>query len=121
MERKKLVLVADDSRTSRALLCSIVEKEGFSTVQAENGIDAIKIVAEHTADFLILDLLMPEMDGFEVLKDLNEKNISIPTIVLTADIQDEVREECFELGARGFVNKPFSESELCETIRSVFK
>lgn len=121
MDNRKLILVADDSRTARQYLCSLFQKAGYETVQAENGLEALSKIAELEPSFIILDLLMPEMDGFDVLKKLKEQNINIPVIVLTADIQDEVRDECFELGAKGFINKPFKESELINTFHEIIK
>jgi CheY-like chemotaxis protein len=119
MEKRKLILVADDSRTARQYLCSVIEKEGYETVQAENGQDALNKIVELKPSLIFLDLLMPELDGFDVLRSMKEKDITIPVIVLTADIQEEVREECLDLGASEFINKPFKENKLIETFHNI--
>jgi CheY-like chemotaxis protein len=121
MDNEKLILVVDDSRTTRSFLCAILENNGFTTQQAENGLEAIKFIQNQLPDGMILDLLMPEMDGFEVLAKLKELKLKFPVFVLTADIQEEVREECFSLGAKGFINKPFKEKDIMEIIMKTFK
>jgi len=121
MEKRKLILVADDSRTARQYLCSILEKSGFETIQAVNGIEALNIASEKKPSLMILDLLMPEMDGFEVLKKLNELKTRLPVIILSADIQDEVKQECYDLGVKGFINKPFKEADLISAIMGAIK
>jgi len=115
MAKEKLVLVADDSPTSRQFCCSILNRAGFTTIQAENGIETMEILKTHKPCCILLDLLMPEMDGFEVLKELQSMKSTIPVVVLSADIQEEVRSECFEFGAKAFINKPFKENDLVDT------
>lgn len=121
MSNDKLVLVADDSRTSRHFICFILEKAGYKTIQAENGLETIEIYKDHKPCCIILDLLMPEMDGLEVLIELKKIKSETPVIVLTADVQEEVKTECFENGAKAFINKPFKENDLIDTFLSVTK
>jgi two-component system response regulator (stage 0 sporulation protein F) len=121
MDKAKPILVVDDSNAARMQICSIIESEGYKTIQANNGVVALKMISEMEPSLLFLDLLMPEMDGIDVLKYMKEKSISIPTIILTADIQEEVKQECFDLGAVGFLNKPFKTQVIIDSILNHYK
>lgn len=121
MDNVKPILIVDDLNAARMQICSIIENSGYKTVQASNGIDALKIIDEGNLSLIFLDLLMPEMDGIDVLKYMIEHHISIPTIVLTADIQEEVKQECFNLGAVGFLNKPFKSQVILDSIKNHYK
>jgi len=79
---------------------------GHEPILAENGAVGLMKLKSHRPDAILLDLVMPVIDGFEFLEDLQSRGDPTPAIVLTADIQDSVREICEELGARDFLNKP---------------
>jgi len=81
-------------------------------VEAGGGKEGLEMAEKHMPDCILLDLLMPEMDGFDVLEALGEKDLKIPVIVLTANIQKTAREKCLQLGAFAFTNKPTEEDEL---------
>jgi CheY-like chemotaxis protein len=91
MDKQKQFLVVDDSNTARSYLKSVLQDAGFKVIEASDGQEALNIIEEGLPDAMVLDLLMPEMDGFEVLEVLKKKNISFPIVVLTADVQDQVR------------------------------
>lgn len=111
-----LFLVVDDSAIIRKGVRKILGAKGYETIEAKNGNEALEMVEDHTPDCIILDLIMPEMAGIDVLKVLSKKKSKIPVIILTADIQDVVREECLELGAVAFLNKPPSNEEILDAI-----
>ena len=71
--------------------------------EAVNGLEGIKKIRENTPDLIFLDLLMPELDGFEVLERLKKSDLKIPVIVLTADIQETSKKRCFDLGAKNLI------------------
>jgi len=100
------ILVTDDSNFIRRRTCAILKDAGHDIIEANNGNTCLAAVAEHAPDALFLDLLMPEMDGFEVLQTLQDAACHLPVIVLTADVQDSVKKDCLKLGADGFLNKP---------------
>lgn len=112
----KNILVVDDSNVTRLHICSILNKEGYKTKQAENGYLALKYLSDYKPDIIVLDLLMPEMDGIMLLKELKTLKFSIPVIIISADIQDDVRNECFELGVVAFLNKPFKVQDLIDVV-----
>jgi len=94
----------------------MLEPEGYLISEAENGRVALEEIEARRPDLLLLDLLMPEMDGFDVLEFLKKEKDQLPVVVLTADIQDSVKHECLELGAYAILNKPVGFAELKETI-----
>lgn len=115
------ILVADDSMSVRMYMRSVLEKEGYSVLEAVNGNDALGKTETHRPDLLLLDLLMPQMDGFEVLAQLKNRSITLPIIVITADIQDGVKDECIGLGALTVINKPVDFSKLLHVISQILK
>lgn len=118
---EKNILIVDDSGVARMHMCSILSQKGYSTRQAENGFAALAKISEKLPDLMTLDLLMPEMDGTELLEKLKDLNYKIPIIVISADIQDDVKNECFENGVTAFLNKPFKVEELLELVGKILK
>ncbi len=114
-----LILVTDDSLFQRNIIKSVLSGEGHSIIEAGNGREALISAIENEPSLILLDLLMPDMDGFKFLKHIREKKISIPVVVLTSDIQDTTKEMCMELGAAGFVNKPVEKEKLIPVINRV--
>ena len=112
-----LILVVDDSLTTRRFVCKLLKAEGHKTMEAVDGRDALVMAAKHSPDCIVLDLIMPGFGGLDVLKALRDHSSKIPVVVLTADIQDVVREECLELGAAAFINKPMMKREMHDAIR----
>ena len=83
---KKTVLITDDENEMREELSAILKDEGYAVFEAADGSAAMKILKKHTVDLMLLDLKMPVMNGFEVLKELERKKIRVKTIVLTGSI-----------------------------------
>ncbi len=106
------ILVTDDSKFLRNRTCKILNSDIHEILEASNGLECMQIIKSKSPDVIFLDLVMPEMDGFEVLESIQEKNINIPVIVLTADIQEGVTERCMQLGALAYLNKPPKQDEL---------
>ncbi len=115
------ILVVDDSAFSRKIIVKILTKNGFETEQAVDGLDCIAKVPEYNPDCILLDLLMPNMDGQGVLQHIRKTNQTLPIIVLSADIQVTTREECLGYGANAFINKPPKEEKLIPVINEVLK
>jgi len=111
------ILVVDDSSFARQRLVSILTDAGHQVIEAANGFEGLEKAERHMPDCITLDLLMPEMSGLEVLRALKEKGLTIPVIVVSADIQETTQKECMELGAIAFMNKPPNENELMEIIQ----
>lgn len=114
-----LVLIIEDAWFTRRAISKILQGAGYQTLEAENGRQGLEIVASRSdIDCILLDLLMPEVDGWSVLKALRERKSQMPVIVLTADIQESTRQECLELGAFTVLNKPPKPDELRHTLET---
>ena len=111
------ILVIEDSQFTRRMIARILKTSGHEVLEACGGWDGVQKAKKHKPDCILLDLLMPEMDGFGVLKVLSKEELAIPVIVLSADIQETSRTKCFELGAVDFVKKPPKENEVFKAIR----
>ena len=107
------VLVVDDSSVSRKLILRGFPADWAREVrQASNGIEALAALSEAIPDVMLLDLTMPEMDGYEVLVKCRERGMQVCTIVLSADVQPKAEERVRALGAAAFLKKPFDRAGL---------
>jgi len=113
------ILIADDSSSQRIIISGILEKLGHEIETAGNGQEALKKIETHPPDCLLLDNLMPVMDGLQTLETLQARNIKLPIIMLTADIQEWLRIRCLELGATIFLNKPIKRAQLQEALQQI--
>jgi CheY-like chemotaxis protein len=111
------ILIVDDSRLSRRrFLAQPLRDAGYEVVEAADGQEGLAMYNEHQPDVIVSDLLMPVMDGFEFLAALNEQGSTCPAIVASADIQETTRSKVEELGAFGFLNKPYKSDELLAVV-----
>lgn len=115
------VLVVDDAAFSRRMLRRYVEAEGCQVLEAANGQQALEIVQQHVPDCILTDLLMPDLDGFQLLQALRDQGWTMPIAIITADIQDASRQRGIELGAAKFINKPAKEAEVRQTVRQLLQ
>jgi len=114
------ILVVDDDEDLRILARKTLKRGGHETLFAGGGDEALRIIESNPPDLVLLDLLMPPPDGFEVLRRLheNERTRGVPVIVLTAKGDEESVRRCFELGAVDFLNKPFTPPQLDARVRA---
>ena len=106
------ILIVDDSSFTRKALAKMVTALDHETMEASNGREGLELAATQRPDCILVDLIMPEMGGLEVLDVLRDQGSSIPRIVITADIQESVREQCLKAGAVAVLNKPPKNDEL---------
>lgn len=111
-----LILIIDDSSFTRKRIASMIKAEGHETLEASDGRQGLEMTATHSPDCIVIDLIMPEMDGLELLEVLHNQGWKIPRIVVTADIQESVRQQCLERGALAVLNKPPRKDELQNTL-----
>lgn len=111
------ILIAEDEDDIRELLNLHLNKEGFKTFQASNGIEAIDILSKEKIHLLILDVMMPKMNGFEVIKKLRESS-NLPVIFLTAKSEEADKILGLGLGADDYVTKPFSVIEIISRVQA---
>lgn len=122
MFRKK-ILIIDDTELMIKLITDILEGAGYEVVSASNGIDGIQKVREEKPDLVILDIIMPGMDGFETCKILrdDESNNLMPIIMLTAQDAEDDKLTGLELGADDYIIKPFNPRELISRVNNTMK
>ena len=115
----KTILIVDDSKLARVKITKILIENGYTVYQADNAQHGLELLDTHNPDLILLDLLMPDMDGFEFLAILHDNKYIVPVIVLTADIQESSRKRCLELGACDFLNKPPDSGLLLSTVKKI--
>ena len=116
----KTVLVVDDEERLRSLLQAYLSQEGFDVVTATNGLEALRMARLSKPDLIILDLMMPEMDGYEFMR-LHKRDRDTPIIILTARVDETDSVLGLELGADDYVTKPFSPRVLAARARAVLR
>jgi DNA-binding response OmpR family regulator len=116
----KTILVVDDEERLVSLLKAYLTQEGFRVVTADNGRAALFQARQEEPDLIVLDIMMPEMDGYEFMR-LNSRERDTPIILLTAKIEESDKVLGLELGADDYVTKPFSPRELTARIRAVLR
>jgi two-component system KDP operon response regulator KdpE len=117
---ENLILVVDDESRMIRFVRMNLELEGFQVAGASNGMEALEKVRDELPELVVLDVMMPEMDGFETLERLREIS-TVPVIMLTVKGDEEDRIRGLELGADDYVTKPFSPRELASRIRAVLR
>jgi CheY-like chemotaxis protein len=115
------ILVVDDSLFARMNICDILKDAGYECLQAQNGREGLEMVASVGPDCILSDLLMPELDGIGMMTALREQGISVPVIVLSADIQETKRAQCVALGTAGFLSKPPRKNDILEMVDKVLQ
>ncbi|MCB9161205.1 MAG: response regulator transcription factor [Caldilineaceae bacterium] len=116
----RTILVVDDKRELRNMVKSYLEVEGFRVVTAGDGREAIFVAREAKPDLILLDLMMPEMGGYEFLRAWS-READTPVIILTAKLEEHDKVLGLELGADDYVTKPFSLRELTARVRAVLR
>jgi len=116
----KTILVADDTASLRRMVQSYLTQEGFRVVTAADGHEALMVARQEQPDLILLDLMMPNMGGYEFIRAYN-KDGRAPIIVLTAKLDENDKVLGLELGADDYVTKPFSPRELTARVRAVLR
>jgi DNA-binding response OmpR family regulator len=114
------ILVVDDEAKLRQMIRVYLEQENYRVVEAGNGRDALYVAREAKPDLIILDLMMPEMNGYDFMRAFS-KEAEIPVIMLTARVEDQDKILGLELGADDYVTKPFNVRELTARVRAVLR
>ncbi len=116
----RMILIVDDESRMRRFIRMNLELEGYQVIEADNGIRALDQVRQHNPDLIVMDVMMPEMDGFETLKLLREIS-TVPVILLTVKSDEDDKIHGLSLGADDYVTKPFSPRELSTRINAVLR
>lgn len=119
----KRILIVDDKATSRELLRTVLETQGYTVIEAEDGEEALQKARTNNPDLIILDLRMPVRNGYEVLSELRQdaNYVTLPIIALTASAMQGDREEAMAGGFTGYLTKPVSLARLRKEIQRVLE
>ena len=116
----KTVLLVEDERRLREIVSDYFRNEGFEVIEAEDGKQALELFAEHNVDLIILDIMLPEIDGWSVCRRVRKES-AVPIIMLTARSDEDDTLLGFELGADEYVTKPFSPKILVARAKTLLK
>jgi DNA-binding response OmpR family regulator len=116
----KTIMIVDDEKRLVSLVESYLAQEGYRVVSANNGKEALPIASHEKPDLIILDIMMPEMDGYGFMRE-HRKEMDTPIILLTARVDDDERVIGLELGADDYITKPFRPRELVARVRAVLR
>ena len=114
------ILIVDDEEMIRAVLCEYAKFEGYETDEAGDGMEAIKLCKENNYDLVVMDIMMPKVDGFSATKEIR-KFSDVPVMMLSARNEEMDKLYCFELGVDDYVVKPFSSKEVMARINAIIK
>ncbi len=118
MDRKRTVLIVEDEKAIVDILRFNLQKEGFNTLEAYDGLNGLNMIMEEHPDLVLLDLMLPALNGFEVCKRIRENGVSIPVLILTAREAENDKILGLDLGADDYITKPFSIRELMARVKS---
>lgn len=129
MNKQTTILVVDDEQTIREVVQRYLELEGFNVIQAGTGTEALQVLQSHNADLIVLDIMLPGIDGFAITRKLRNPadyaplsiNGDVPIIFLTARTDEVDRIMGFEIGADDYIVKPFSPRELVARVKAVIR
>nr|WP_263327517.1 response regulator transcription factor [Neobacillus sp. Marseille-Q6967] len=115
------ILVVEDEIPIRKLIVFNLQRSNYEVIEAENGKDAIQLVQDQSPSLVLLDIMLPDMDGFEICTKLRETHPDLPIVIVSARGQDMEKITGLELGADDYIVKPFNPLELTARIRSVLR
>ena len=121
MMARTVVLVVDYHTDSRIVYSTALQSGGFAVLEAQNGADALAMVAKHRPDMIITELCLPVIDGCEVLERLRRhpRTSHIPVLIVTAEVDPELERRAMDGGCNAYLRKPCTPSELLVAVRSV--
>ncbi len=116
---RTILVIEDEERMARFIRLNL-EHDGFQVVETHRGMQGIQAIRDSLPDLVLLDIMLPDLDGFEILKMIRENN-TLPVIMLTAKGEENDRVKGLELGADDYVTKPFSPRELVSRVKAVLR
>ena len=114
------ILIVDDEQNIREIIREYAEFEGYETAETDDGMKAVKMAKENNYDLIIMDVMMPKLDGYSAVKEIR-KFSDVPVIILSARVEEYDKLFGFEIGVDDYVTKPFSPKELMARISAVLK
>jgi DNA-binding response OmpR family regulator len=114
------ILIADDNKQIVSILSEYAKKEGFETTEVSDGDEALKVIGKQKFDIILLDVMMPKKDGFEVCREIRRSS-NVPVIMITARGEDFERIMGLDIGADDYIVKPFSPGEVMARVRAILR
>lgn len=115
------ILVVEDDKNLRKLIVTCLKRENYNTYEATNGLEALNVLDEQYIDLIVTDIMMPQMDGYELIRELREANYSMPILLVTAKSTLSDKKEGFLLGADDYMVKPIDIEELPLRVKALLK
>ena len=115
------ILVADDDRNTRRLLQAVLENAGYQVFTAENGVEALEVMDRQHIDLVVLDIMMPRMDGYEFTSTLRECNNNLPILMVSAKQLPSDKKHGFLVGTDDYMTKPIDEEEMLWRIKALLR
>jgi DNA-binding response OmpR family regulator len=115
------ILVADDDKHTRMLMEAILKEENYTVFTAENGEDALSVIDKEHIDLVVLDIMMPKMDGYEFTKILRENNNNLPILMVSAKQLPADKRKGFLVGTDDYITKPIDEEEMLLRIKALLR
>ena len=115
------ILVVEDDTNTRKLMTAVLKENGFYPIPAGNGMEALNLLDNHHIDLVLLDIMMPGMDGYELTKRLRESNYSLPILMVTAKQLPEDKHRGFIVGTDDYMTKPVEEEEMVLRIKALLR
>ena len=112
------ILVVDDDKNTRKFLCALLHRHGFETLQAEDGLSALKAMDQYHVDLVVLDLMMPNLNGYDLTTQLRQGWENLPIMMVTAKQESMDKRKGFLVGTDDYMTKPFSPSELVARVKA---
>ena len=121
MEKQQTVLIVEDEKNIVDILRFNLQKEGYATLEAFDGVTGLRLALDENPDLILLDLMLPEMNGFEVCKLLRDKGRSTPVLIITAREEEKDKILGLDLGADDYLVKPFGVMEMVSRVKAVLR
>lgn len=115
------ILIVEDDKNTRKLLEAVLKRDGYSVFQAENGVEALEVLESQHIDLIILDIMMPKMDGYEFAKTLRDGDCMIPILMATAKHMPEDKRRGFIVGTDDYITKPIDMEEMLLRIKALLR
>ncbi len=113
------ILIVDDSTFLRKRVRQALQDQGYTLVEADSGLSALKELDNQEFSCIVTDLVMPGLDGFGLLEEIQKRHLASPVVVLTADVQKSTHDRCDELGASAFLQKPVNPAALRSVVSGI--
>ena len=115
------ILVIDDDKNTRRLLRAVLETEGYDVFTAENGEEGLAVLDKVHVDLVVLDVMMPKMDGYQFTRELRENDVNLPILMISAKMLPEDKHKGFIVGTDDYITKPVDEEEMLLRIKALLR